>query len=30
MVLFQYITGHTLLPEVVLFDSRIKLKESID
>lgn len=30
MVLFQYITGHTVLPEVVLFGSRIKLKESID
>lgn len=30
MVLFQYITGHTVPPEVVLFDSHIKLKESID
>ncbi len=30
MVLFPYITSHTVQPEVVLFDSHIKLKESID
>lgn len=30
MVLFQYITAHTIPPKEILFDSHIKLKESID